>query len=78
MTYDSVQRITASLPPNIATFIDEYQKKTGASKSDIIVQGIRALQEKLLAEEYAAYARSGEFIDLEDGEGLENEATQWR
>lgn len=78
MTYRNAQRITASLPPNLATFIDEYQKQTGTSKSEIIALGLRALQEKLLAEEYAAYARSGEFADLEDGDGLDSESDQWR
>lgn len=78
MTSDKAHRLTASLPPHIAAFINEYQKRTGTSKSDIVVQGIRALQEKLLAEEYAEYARSGEFTDLESGEGLEDEAAQWR
>lgn len=78
MTYRNAQRITASLPPNLATFIDEYQKQTGTSKSEIIALGLRALQEKLLAEEYAAYAHSGEFVDLEDGDGLDSESDQWR
>ncbi|CAM3897064.1 hypothetical protein [Deinococcus frigens] len=71
MTYDTTQRITASLPPHLATFIDDYQQRTGTSKSEIIALGLRALQEQLLAEEYAEYARSGEFVDLETGEGLE-------
>ena len=78
MTYRNAQRITASLPPNLATFIDEYQKQTGTSKSEIIALGLKALREKLLADEYAEYVRSGEIIDLEDGEGLdETEAKQW-
>lgn len=78
MTYQNAQRVTASLPPNLATFLDEYQKQTGTSKSEIIALGLKALQEKLLAEEYAEYARSGEFVDLEDGEGLdETEAKKW-
>ena len=78
MTYQNAQRVTASLPPNLATFLDEYQKQTGTSKSEIIALGLKALQEKLLAEEYAEYARSGEFVDLEDGEGLdEAEAKKW-
>lgn len=72
MTYDTVQRITASLPPSLVAFVDEYQQRTGSSKSEIIALGLRALQEKLLAEEYAAYARSGEFVDLETGDGLDD------
>lgn len=56
MTYQNAQRITASLPPSLATFIDEYQKQTGTSKSEIIALGLKALQEKLLAEQYAALA----------------------
>ncbi len=71
MTYDTTQRITASLPPHLATFINDYQQRTGTSKSEIIALGLRALQEQLLAQEYAEYARSGEFVDLETGDGLE-------
>ncbi|MDO4264368.1 MAG: ribbon-helix-helix domain-containing protein [Deinococcus sp.] len=78
MTYQNAQRVTASLPPNLATFLDEYQKRTGVSKSEIIALGLKSLQEKLLAEEYAAYAQSGEFADLETGDGLDDESDQWR
>ncbi|MBZ9713387.1 ribbon-helix-helix domain-containing protein [Deinococcus multiflagellatus] len=77
MAYESAQRITASLPPHLAAFVDEYQQRTGTSKSEIIALGLRALQEQLLAEEYAAYAQSGEFVDLEAGDGLDDEAAQW-
>ncbi|PTA68814.1 hypothetical protein [Deinococcus arcticus] len=78
MTYETAQRITASLPPHLAAFVDEYQQRTGTSKSEIIAMGLRALKEQLLAEEYAEYARSGEFVDLETGDGLDNEAAQWQ
>lgn len=78
MTYQNAQRVTASLSPSLAAFLDEYQKQTGTSKSEIIALGLKALQEKLLAEEYAEYARSGEFVDLEDGEGIDAaEAKKW-
>ena len=74
MTYDTAQRVTVSLPPNLATYLDEYQKSHQlSSRSEAVVQAIQALREKQLAEEYAEYARSGEFVDLETGEGLESE-----
>ena len=68
MAHEQKKRITASLPPHLATFIDDYQQRTGTSKSEIVALGLRALQEQLLAEEYAEYARSEEFVDLETGE----------
>lgn len=83
MTYQNAQRVTASLPPHLATFLDEYQKQTGTSKSEIIALGLKALQEKLLAEEYAAMAREHDpmydivLADLTDG--LEpSDGNQWQ
>lgn len=72
MTYDTTRRVTVSLPPALANYLEEYQKTHQiGSRSETIVQAIVALREKELAEAYADYARSGEFIDLETGEGLE-------
>ena len=71
MTYDTTQRVTVSLPPALANYLEEYQKAHQiSSRSEAIVQAIIALREKELAEAYADYARSGEFVDLETGEGL--------
>ncbi|TSA84700.1 ribbon-helix-helix protein, CopG family [Deinococcus detaillensis] len=73
MTYETTQRVTVSLPPSLATYLDEYQKSHQlSSRSEAVAQAIEALREKQLAEEYAEYARSGEFVDLENGDGLES------
>ncbi len=79
MTYDTTQRVTVSLPPNLANFLEEYQRSHQiSSRSEAIAQALIALREKELAEEYAAYARSGEFVDLETGEGLEpSDGREW-
>ncbi|AZI41463.1 ribbon-helix-helix protein, CopG family [Deinococcus psychrotolerans] len=73
MTYETAQRVTVSLPSNLATYLDEYQKSHKlSSRSEAVAQAIEALREKQLAEEYAEYARSGEFVDLENGDGLDS------
>ena len=72
MTYNTTQRVKVSLPPTLANYLEEYQKAHQiSSRSEAIVQAIVALREKELAEAYADYARSGEFVDLENGDGLE-------
>ena len=80
MTYDTTQRVTVSLPPTLANYLEEYQKTHQiGSRSEAVVQAIIALREKELAEAYADYARSGEFIDLETGEGLEeSDGKKWQ
>lgn len=80
MTYDTTQRVTVSLPPTLANYLKEYQKTHQiSSRSEAIAQAIVALREKELAEAYADYARSGEFIDLENGDGLEeSDGSEWQ
>lgn len=78
MTHSNAQRVTVTIPPEMAQFLDKYQAETGVSRSEAMVHGLQALQEKALAEQYAEYARSGEFVDLETGEGLDpNEGAWW-
>ncbi len=72
MTYDTTQRVTVSLPPTLANYLEEYQKTHQiSSRSEAVAHAVIALREKELAEAYADYARSSEFVDLETGEGLE-------
>ena len=80
MSYETTQRVTVSLSPQLARYLDEYQKTHQiGSRSEAVAQAIQALREKQLAEEYADYARSGEFVDLENGDGLEpGDGHEWR
>lgn len=80
MTYETAQRLTVSLSPHLARYLDQYQKTHHlSSRSEAVAQAIQALREKELAEAYADYARSGEFVDLENGDGLEeSDGSQWR
>ena len=80
MSYETTQRVTVSLSPQLARYLDEYQKTHQiGSRSEAVAQAIQALREKQLAEEYADYARSGEFVDLENGDGLEpSDGHEWR
>jgi metal-responsive CopG/Arc/MetJ family transcriptional regulator len=72
MAYDTAQRLTISLSPSLASYLENYQQAHHlASRSEAVAHAVRALREKELAEAYADYARSGEFVDLENGDGLE-------
>jgi hypothetical protein len=43
-----------------------------------VEHAIVALREQELAQEYAAYARSGEFVDLTNADGLEpSDGSEW-
>lgn len=57
MTYQNAERMTISLPPDIAKYIREYQQTHKLeSRSEAFVLAVRALREKELAEQYAALA----------------------
>lgn len=57
MTYQNAQRVTVTIPPELATFLDKYQGEAGISRSEAVVHAIKALQEQSLAEQYAELAR---------------------
>ena len=51
------QKISVSLPPNLVKYTERYQKETGlSSRSEVIVEAIKALREKELAAAYEAWA----------------------
>lgn len=51
------QKISVSLPPNLVKYTEQYQKETGlSSRSEVIVEAIKALREKELAAAYEAWA----------------------
>lgn len=79
MTGDKARRVTVTLPAALALYLDEERQTHGlASRSGAVAHAVRALREKELAEGYAEYARSGEFVDLENGDGLEiGDGSEW-
>ncbi|WP_339097677.1 ribbon-helix-helix domain-containing protein [Deinococcus sp. VB343] len=77
MTYQTAQRYTVTLSPELATYLDRYQAETKVSRSEALAHAVRALQEQQLAQQYAEYARSGEFVDLESGDGLDPDEGVW-
>ncbi|MCY1701802.1 ribbon-helix-helix domain-containing protein [Deinococcus sp. SL84] len=57
MTYQNVERMSISLPPDIARYIKDYQQAHNLeSRSEAFVKAIQALREQELAEQYAALA----------------------
>lgn len=80
ITGDKARRITVTLSAALALYLDEYRQTHAlASRSAAVAHAVRALHEKELAEGYAEYARSGEFVDLENGNGLEvGNSSKWR
>ena len=58
MPYDTTQRITISLPPDAASYLEQYQQAHHlSSRSEAVLKAIQALREQQLAEDYAALAR---------------------
>lgn len=80
MTGDKARRVTLTLPAALVLYLDEYRQTHGlASRSEAVAHAVRARREKEQAEGYAEYARSGEFTDLENGDGLEvGNGDEWR
>ncbi|WP_029482756.1 ribbon-helix-helix domain-containing protein [Deinococcus marmoris] len=61
MTTDSAQRMTISLPPDAARYLEEYQQSHQlASRSEAVLKAIQALRDQQLAEDYAALAREND------------------
>lgn len=80
MTGGKARRVTVTLPAALVAYLDEYRQTHAlASRSEAVAHAVAALREKELAEGYAEYARSGEFVDLENGDGLEvGNSSEWR
>ena len=57
MTYQTAQRYTVTLSPELATYLDKYQAETKVGRSEALAHAVRALQERQLAEQYAELAR---------------------
>lgn len=79
MSTEPEQRFTFRLPTELIAYLTAYQKAHGLrSRSEAVEHAIEALKEKKWAEEYAAYARSGEFVDLTNADGLEpSDGSEW-
>lgn len=79
MSYENAQRLTVSLSPTLAAYLDAYQRTHQLpSRSEAVAHAIRALREKELADAYADHARSGEFVDLENADGLQaSDGSEW-
>ena len=61
MTYQNAERMTISLPPDIARYIKDYQQTHGLeSRSEAFVKAVQALREQELAEQYTALAREND------------------
>lgn len=58
MTHQNAQRVTVTIPPEVAEFLDKYQAGAGISRSEAMVRALRALQEQSLAEQYAELAQT--------------------
>ena len=58
MTYDTTQRMTISLPPDAARYLEQYQQANHlSSRSEAVLKAIQALRTQQLAEEYTALSR---------------------
>lgn len=61
MAYQNAERMTISLPPDIARYIKDYQQTHGLeSRSEAFVKAVQALREQELAEQYTALAREND------------------
>ena len=61
MTHQNAERMTISLPPDIARYIKDYQQTHGLeSRSEAFVKAVQALREQELAEQYTALAREND------------------
>ena len=61
MAYQNAERMTISLPPDIARYIKDYQQAHNLeSRSEAFVRAVQALREQELAEQYAALAREND------------------
>jgi predicted transcriptional regulator len=70
----TVSKWTISLPPDLARFVEQFQHDHDLSRSEVIAQSLRVLQEVELAIAYQAHAQENdpdrEFWDtaaLDDG-----------
>jgi metal-responsive CopG/Arc/MetJ family transcriptional regulator len=61
MSRSNVQKISISLPEDLITYAERYQKQHGLkSRSDVIGEAMRALRERELIEGYIAMRRDYE------------------
>jgi Arc/MetJ-type ribon-helix-helix transcriptional regulator len=70
----TVSKWTISLPPDLARFVEQFQHDHALSRSEVIAQSLRVMQEAELAAAYQAHAKDNdpdsEFWDtaaLDDG-----------
>lgn len=83
MTPDPAQRMTISLPPDAARYLEQYQQTHHlSSRSEAVLKAIQALRDQQLAEDYAALARENdpERARLLEGntDGLEpSDGSEW-
>ena len=58
MTSDPAQRMTISLPPDAAHYLEQYQQAHHlSSRSEAVLKAVQALRDQQLAADYAALAR---------------------
>ena len=61
MTSDAAQRMTISLPPEAARYLEEYQQAHHlSSRSEAVLKAVQALRDQQLAADYAALAREND------------------
>ncbi|WP_075830860.1 ribbon-helix-helix domain-containing protein [Deinococcus marmoris] len=83
MTTDSAQRMTISLPPEAARYLEEYQQAHHlSSRSEAVLKAVQALRDQQLAKDYAALARENdpERVRLLEGntDGMEpGDGSEW-
>ena len=70
------EKVTISLPAPLLAFLSDYQARQHLSRSEVIQQAIRTLQEADLARAYrdaGAEMLADPLFDLDSGHGLERE-----
>lgn len=61
MTTDAARRMTISLPPEAARYLEEYQQANHlGSRSEAVLKAVQALRDQQMAEDYAALAREND------------------
>ncbi len=56
----TVSKWTISLPPDLAQFVERFQHDHALSRSEVIAQSLRAMQEAELAAAYQAHAKDND------------------
>ena len=72
----NAEKVTVSLPAPLLNFVTQYQARQRLSRSEVIQQALRALQDSELArayEEAGAEMLADPLFDLDSGHGLSAE-----